>query len=327
MQGQSRDFRHTASVPRHEIHTQGTSHNSNARIPRQILPRLLEASADVPTSLLPTERYLRRYRTNVTVACDHCKIKRVKCDGKNPCSRCMTKSFSCSYGQGSDGRRGRSSSSEVQAFSEKVDQYHRFFDILRTIPAADAVRILHHFRSPQANTNMADSPDSADEAALAGALQFAESLASRPSTPDGPSSTHAWRQPISLLTGNPSTPASSDYGAHQLAPPASPIARGGNAAVMEPQYVTISDQFDVFGLGSGTIPAGNQSTCDNEFRPQTGTLNSVPVPASPASTETVPAPWYTHTTNFQQTSAWLKQDIDQMSLCLDLRKKGEHSRR
>ncbi|KAK5214765.1 hypothetical protein LTR72_012108, partial [Exophiala xenobiotica] len=59
---------------------------------------------------------------------------------------------------------------------------HRFFDILRTIPAADAVRILCHFRLPQADTNMADSPDSADDAALAAALQFAESLASQPST-------------------------------------------------------------------------------------------------------------------------------------------------
>nr|KAK5450212.1 hypothetical protein LTR18_000227 [Exophiala xenobiotica] len=304
----SRDSRHTASVPRQEIHSQGTSHDSNAQIPRQILPRPQEASADVPTPLLPAERYVRRYRTNVTVACDHCKIKRVKCCGKNPCSRCMSKSLSCSYGQGSDGRRGRSSGSEVQALSERVEQYHRFFDILRTIPASDAVRILHHFRSPQANTTMANLLDSSDDAALAGALQFAESLASPPSTPD-----------------DPSTPASSDYGAHQLAPPASPIARGGNTAVMEPQYATISDQFDMFGLGRGTIPTGNQSTCDNEFRPQTGTLNCMP--ASPASTEIVPAPWYTHTTNFQQTSAWLKQDIDQMSLCLDSRKKGDHSSR
>ena len=153
----------------------------------------------------------------------------------------MTKSLACSYGQGSDGRRGRSSSSEVQALSEKVDQYQRFFDILRTIPAADAVRILHHLRSPQ--TKMSDSLDSTHDAALAGAMQFAESLASRSSTPDGnlpPSSPHAWRQPISLLTDSPSTPASSDYSVHHQAPLASPIARGGNAAVMEPQYATIS---------------------------------------------------------------------------------------
>jgi len=333
MQAPSRDFRHTASSPRQETYSQVTSRDSNARMPRQILPRPQEASADVPTSLLPAERFLRRYRTNVTVACDHCKIKRVKCDGKNPCSRCVTKSLACSYGQGSDGRRGRSSSSEVQALLEKVDQYQRFFDILRTVPAADAVRILHHLRSSQ--PNMADSLDSTHDAALAGALQFPESLASCPSTPDGnlpPSSLHAWRQPISLLTDNPSTPASSDYGAHHQAPLASPIARGGNAAVMDPQYATISDQFDVFGLGS-TLPSEGQSTCDHELRPQfvdsTGTLNSMPVPVSPASSElTASAPWYSQTnTNFHQASAWLKQDIDQMSLCLDSRarqdKKGD----
>lgn len=294
----------------------------------------------------------------------------------------MTKSLACSYGQGSDGRRGRSSSSEVQALSEKVDQYQRFFDILRTVPAADAVRILHHLRSSQ--PNMADSLDSTHDAALAGALQFPESLASCPSTPDGnlpPSSLHAWRQPISLLTDNPSTPASSDYGAHHQAPLASPIARGGNAAVMDPQYATISvsphlvlhvSKFEdglatqAYFFTRGLTKHRTSSTCsvsaapfqakasrrklslkcfaervvnddadrcDHELRPQfvdsTGTLNSMPVPVSPASSElTASAPWYSQTnTNFHQASAWLKQDIDQMSLCLDSRarqdKKGD----
>jgi hypothetical protein len=81
----SRDSRHTASVPRQEIHSPGTSHDSNARIPRQILPRPQEASGDAPTPSLPPERYVRRYRTNVTVACDHCKIKRVS----KACFHCL----------------------------------------------------------------------------------------------------------------------------------------------------------------------------------------------------------------------------------------------
>ncbi|CAI4280327.1 CFA_G0004820.mRNA.1.CDS.1 [Saccharomyces cerevisiae] len=37
--------------------------------------------------------------TLVKYACDYCRVRRVKCDGKKPCSRCIEHNFDCTYQQ------------------------------------------------------------------------------------------------------------------------------------------------------------------------------------------------------------------------------------
>ncbi|KAI9888916.1 MAG: hypothetical protein M1814_006148 [Vezdaea aestivalis] len=44
-------------------------------------------------------------RRRVTRACDECRRKKIKCDGKQPCTHCQVYSYSCTYDQPSNRRR------------------------------------------------------------------------------------------------------------------------------------------------------------------------------------------------------------------------------
>ena len=44
-------------------------------------------------------------RRRVTRACDECRRKKIKCDGKHPCSHCQIYSYDCTYDQPSNRRR------------------------------------------------------------------------------------------------------------------------------------------------------------------------------------------------------------------------------
>jgi Fungal Zn(2)-Cys(6) binuclear cluster domain len=45
----------------------------------------------------PCQPAAKRRRRNALRACDHCKAKKIKCDGVQPCSRCSTHSLTCTY--------------------------------------------------------------------------------------------------------------------------------------------------------------------------------------------------------------------------------------
>lgn len=115
----------------------------------------------------------RRHRMNVTVACDLCKLKRVRCDGKLPCSTCVCKTLDCSYSQGYDRRQYRVSNDEAQYLSQRVDQYYRFVHILRTTSPDKATKVLRCLRSA---TEATRDLDSSDDTALIEALSYAEHL-------------------------------------------------------------------------------------------------------------------------------------------------------
>jgi hypothetical protein len=44
-------------------------------------------------------------RRRVTRACDECRRKKIKCDGKQPCTHCTVYSYECTYDQPSNRRR------------------------------------------------------------------------------------------------------------------------------------------------------------------------------------------------------------------------------
>ncbi|KAK3504886.1 fungal-specific transcription factor domain-containing protein [Neurospora crassa] len=56
------------------------------------------ASSEPPT--LPVQK-----RRRVTRACDECRRKKIKCDGKQPCSHCSIYSYDCTYDKPSNRRR------------------------------------------------------------------------------------------------------------------------------------------------------------------------------------------------------------------------------
>lgn len=80
---------------RHELH----DHHGHPEAP------LLSASlstASLPTNpATPLSGYPSRpgdqKRRRVTRACDNCRLKKVKCDGKQPCIHCTVYSYSCTY--------------------------------------------------------------------------------------------------------------------------------------------------------------------------------------------------------------------------------------
>lgn len=62
-------------------------------------------------------------RRRVTRACDECRKKKVKCDGRQPCVSCTVYSFECTYNQTSTRRRQRSPSLS-EDFSEGRGSQH-----------------------------------------------------------------------------------------------------------------------------------------------------------------------------------------------------------
>ncbi|KIW18282.1 hypothetical protein PV08_02570 [Exophiala spinifera] len=262
MQPPTRDFKHTVASRIQGPSGQQSSREIAGRIaPRQILPRPQGSSSPSTSRAISSDTSNRRYRTNVTVACDQCKVKRVKCSGKNPCSRCSIKSLHCSYDQGIDGRRGRTSSSEVQALSERAEQYQRVFDLLRTSSPTVACNILRQIRSQKVEDGDCAGADGANDSGLANVLRYAETLASPSPSPsprlngDMPSPlAQAWREAIvasasssSVPSDNTSTAAASEGGSQPPPSLAAPPAWPGNA-VFDPQFATISDEFSLFGF-------------------------------------------------------------------------------
>ncbi|KAF6237283.1 hypothetical protein HO173_004752 [Letharia columbiana] len=63
-------------------------------------------TSSVPSSTQPSQISLpMQKRRRVTRACDECRRKKIKCDGKQPCTHCTVYSYDCTYDQPSNRRR------------------------------------------------------------------------------------------------------------------------------------------------------------------------------------------------------------------------------
>ncbi|KAK4693163.1 hypothetical protein P7C71_g4184, partial [Lecanoromycetidae sp. Uapishka_2] len=60
----------------------------------------LSSSAQPSKPAIPMQK-----RRRVTRACDECRRKKIKCDGKQPCTHCTVYSYECTYDQPSNRRR------------------------------------------------------------------------------------------------------------------------------------------------------------------------------------------------------------------------------
>ncbi|KAK9237661.1 fungal-specific transcription factor domain-containing protein [Lipomyces kononenkoae] len=83
-------------------------------------------------------------RRRVTRACDECRRKKIKCDGKQPCTHCTVYSYECTYDQPSNRRRNPAplyihqlesrlqlSNAVIQALIPGVDIFKAGFDVPR----------------------------------------------------------------------------------------------------------------------------------------------------------------------------------------------------
>jgi hypothetical protein len=115
---------------------------------RPILPypeRQLQRTASMESSH-DVERQKKRPRTNVTIACDRCKLARAKCSGDKPCSSCSKRALPCAYDLGNDRRQNRGSYEEVQALTVRLTNYQRLISTLQSTSTGHAYYILQCLR-------------------------------------------------------------------------------------------------------------------------------------------------------------------------------------
>ncbi|KIW73953.1 hypothetical protein PV04_02027 [Phialophora macrospora] len=116
-------------------------------------------------------------RRRVTRACDECRRKKIKCDGKQPCTHCTVYSYECTYDQPSN-RRRNPAPQYIEALEQRLQKAE---SILRTVlpgldlddPKFDArsVEQLIEHSQPKANVNgegrpAPDAPKPDDDAQL-----------------------------------------------------------------------------------------------------------------------------------------------------------------
>ncbi|KAI9846113.1 MAG: hypothetical protein M1837_004369 [Sclerophora amabilis] len=68
-------------------------------------------------------------RRRVTRACDECRRKKIKCDGKQPCTHCTVYSYDCTYDQPSN-RRRNPAPQYIEALENRL---HRAETLLKTV--------------------------------------------------------------------------------------------------------------------------------------------------------------------------------------------------
>ncbi|TKA62341.1 hypothetical protein B0A49_10847 [Cryomyces minteri] len=82
------------------------------------------SSGQAPKSLPPVQK-----RRRVTRACDECRRKKIKCDGKQPCTHCTVYSYECTYDQPSNRRRN-----PTPQYIEAIEQrLHRAEALLKVV--------------------------------------------------------------------------------------------------------------------------------------------------------------------------------------------------
>lgn len=175
--------------------------------PRPLLPRpqVLGTKSPEVTPVAESSKPARRQRSNVTLACNECKSKKSKCDGRQPCSRCIDKKLNCYYDHGKDRRRIRGSTAETLLLSERLSQHQRLLHILRSTTGGQAIQILHHLRSSQHDLHLdLDEDDITEDNGLAALLQFAEQVSQSDGTSNpGPSGSHGGGLSISSWPSQP----------------------------------------------------------------------------------------------------------------------------
>ncbi|KAG0646975.1 Activator of stress 1 [Hyphodiscus hymeniophilus] len=113
-------------------------------------------SASQPRTSVPLQK-----RRRVTRACDECRRKKIKCDGKQPCTHCTVYSYDCTYDQPSN-RRRNPAPQYIEALETRL---HRAEALLKSVlpnvdlndPNLDAVilqkRELSHSAPPSSSSD------------------------------------------------------------------------------------------------------------------------------------------------------------------------------
>ncbi|KAI0199958.1 fungal-specific transcription factor domain-containing protein [Astrocystis sublimbata] len=85
--------------------TNSTTRASETQSPRETPQDQDDTELPSDSSSRPTPQLPLQQRRRVTRACDECRRKKIKCDGKQPCTHCQVYSYECTYDKPSNRRR------------------------------------------------------------------------------------------------------------------------------------------------------------------------------------------------------------------------------
>ncbi|GME54241.1 hypothetical protein GTA08_BOTSDO03581 [Neofusicoccum parvum] len=107
------------------------------------------ADSHAPRPQVPMQK-----RRRVTRACDECRRKKIKCDGKQPCTHCTVYSYECTYDQPSN-RRRNAAPQYVEALENRMKRAEALLGaILPNVDLDDPAIVA----SLQEDTQMANAP-------------------------------------------------------------------------------------------------------------------------------------------------------------------------
>lgn len=86
---------------------------------------------------------------NITFACNACRRRKSKCDGRTPCQQCSVRNLECEYA-------GRPGQTRMQALKTRVDLYDELFDKLKHSSAEEASVLFNRFRKDGASGDLED---------------------------------------------------------------------------------------------------------------------------------------------------------------------------
>jgi Fungal Zn(2)-Cys(6) binuclear cluster domain len=100
------------------------SHDRTESSPKPSTPPGSAGSSHPEKSSRPVQK-----RRRITRACDECRKKKIKCDGKQPCTHCTVYSYECTYDQPSN-RRRNPAPAYIEALESRLQKTEA---ILRTV--------------------------------------------------------------------------------------------------------------------------------------------------------------------------------------------------
>ncbi|KJZ68072.1 hypothetical protein HIM_12535 [Hirsutella minnesotensis 3608] len=98
----------------------------------------------------PSAPIMKMKRTMTLVACEGCRRRRVKCDGKRPlCGQCARKGEDCQYEAGEGETVLLALKKRYGALEKEHTRYKELFNLLRSRPDRDANEILRRLRTAE----------------------------------------------------------------------------------------------------------------------------------------------------------------------------------
>ncbi|CRG85879.1 Activator of stress genes 1 [Talaromyces islandicus] len=125
----------------------------------------LEDNAHSHSHLQQNKPIPMQKRRRVTRACDECRRKKIKCDGKQPCTHCTVYSYDCTYDQPSN-RRRNPTPQHIEALESRLHKAEAILRVLApdldlsdpSLDTASSQDIIAAFRRPQPRGNSPPRP-------------------------------------------------------------------------------------------------------------------------------------------------------------------------